>query len=116
MKEIVIFIGFAGMLIPSAPATAEVFCVAKSYQINGYVPGMPALENIKLADGSTMANLSLGATNCSDPATSQRLAIALTAQARGLSLQLYSGTVNSWQRLRQRRWPIARICMSSGFT
>jgi hypothetical protein len=83
------------LIIPTTPAAAEVFCFAKTFLINGYVHGMPALENITLVDGSFMPNVSLCATNCSDAATSQRLAIALTAQARGLPLQIYFGTVNS---------------------
>jgi hypothetical protein len=80
---------------PATPAFGEVFCLASSFDVNGYVYGMPALENIKLANGSTMPNVSLCGTNCTDAATSQRLAVALTAQARGLPLSLYFGSVSS---------------------
>lgn len=77
-----------------APAHAEVWCAAATFQINGYVYGMPALENIQLVGGGAMPNVSLCATSCTDQATSQRLAIALTAQARGLPLWLYFGSVS----------------------
>lgn len=82
-------------LFLACPAQAEVSCTASKFLINGYVYGMPALENIQLSGGGTMANVSLCGTNCADESTNQRLAVALSAQARGAQLILYFATVSS---------------------
>jgi hypothetical protein len=84
----------AGLALTTS-AHAEVFCTATAFTIDGYVHGMPALEGIQLSAGGTMAPVSLCGTSCTDAATSQRLAIALTAQARGKSLLLYFASLNS---------------------
>jgi hypothetical protein len=80
-----------GLCCMSIPASAEVFCTTKSYQVSSYVYGMPALERIVLTDGTTMAEVSLCGTDCTDRAADQRLSVVMTARALGLPIKLYFG-------------------------